>query len=317
MTTAVLISSVSKKVPLIEAVRRAAGQLDRSTHLHGCDSDQNCLAQYFVDTFWHCPALDQCMPDQILNYCSTNQIQAIIPTRNGELAYYAEHREFFRLHGVQVMISPLEAIRICLDKKLFTDYLKQLCYPSIPTEFNPDQIETAYYVVKERFGAGSLNMGLKLSKIEALEHAAKLQYPLFQPYIEGQEYSVDLYRTLSGEIKGCIARRRDLIVNGESQITTTAKKPILEQLCCKVADSLQLYGHAVFQALETEDHHFYLIECNPRFGGASTASIAAGLETFVWFLSESRGLDLKDYPFQRIENEIRMIRYPADRMIPW
>lgn len=315
--TGVLISSISKKVPLIEAVRKASKQLSPFMQLHGCDCDKNCLAQYFVDVFWNCPPLEQSNVDQMLKYCLENRIQTIIPTRNGELEHFARHHELFKSQGVHVMVSPLEAIQNCLDKKLFADHLKANQFNAIPSELSPNSIEASYYVVKERFGAGSLNIAVKLSKERALEYAQKLQYPLFQPYIEGYEYSVDLYRGLSGQVLGCVARRRDLIVDGESQVTTTEKKPILERLCSEAAQALQLYGHVVFQALESDDQNFHLIECNPRFGGASTASIAAGLDSFHWFLSESCGISLKEHPFQRIQHEIRMVRYPTDRIMAW
>ena len=40
-------------------------------------------------------------------------------------------------------------------------------------------------------------------------------------------------------------------------------------------------------------------------------SIAAGLESFYWFLLETGGADLDAYPFQR-RGEKRLVRYPAD-----
>jgi carbamoyl-phosphate synthase large subunit len=158
---------------------------------------------------------------------------------------------------------------------------------------------------------------LHLTKEEAETHAHKLEYPIFQPFIEGQEWSVDLFRSSRGIVIGCVARRRDFIVKGESQMTTTHVFPSLEELCKKVADFLDIQGHAIFQVIEDQAGTFHIIECNPRFGGASTASIAVGLDSFYWFFLECTGCVLSPYLFQRRLGEIRQVRYPTDRIIPW
>ena len=48
---------------------------------------------------------------------------------------------------------------------------------------NIDEIEAKLFVVKEQFGAGSSNVGIKLGKLDALEHAKRIKHPIFQPYI--------------------------------------------------------------------------------------------------------------------------------------
>ena len=55
-----------------------------------------------------------------------------------------------------------------------------------------------------------------------------------------------------------------------------------------------------------------MIECNARFGGASTTGIAAGVDSLFWSLLEARGVDVGDYPFIRIAGEIRQVRVPSD-----
>jgi carbamoyl-phosphate synthase large subunit len=57
-----------------------------------------------------------------------------------------------------------------------------------------------------------------------------------------------------------------------------------------------------------------IIECNPRFGGASTTAIAAGLDVLYWSLGEAFGLGLSPV-FKRIAGEVRQIRLPADLVL--
>ncbi len=315
--SAVLITSISKKMPLIQAVRKAANKVGYFTRLYGSDSQENCIGQYGVDVFWQSPLLKDLHPEEVIHYCQQHAIQAIIPTRNDDLIFYAHHRESFSQQGIQVLVSSPDTIHCCLDKKLFADTLMQKGFPMISTALSLKEIDSLVYVVKERYGTGSIQLGLHLSREEALRHSQCLQNPIFQPQIEGKEWSVDLYRSRTGKVKGCVVRSRDIVVQGESQVTTTVSYPKLEDLCQKMADTLCLEGHAVFQVLEDAPGNFFVIECNPRFGGASTASLAVGLDSFYWFFLDCLGQDLEDYPFIRRRGEIRQIRHPVDQVIPW
>lgn len=310
----ILVSSISKKIPLLSAIKTASKKINPNTLVYGCDTDDTCIGSYFVDTFWKCKKLSEIQKEDILDYCNANQIHCIIPTRDGELQFFAKHRSWFYENGITVLVSEPDVITTCLDKKAFADWLIKKGYPAIPTSLNLSQTNFSSYVVKEQFGAGSISLGLNLSKEQANSHAAKLKSPIFQPFINGEEFSVDCYRTLSGKVKGVVVRKRNLIVNGESQVTTTVIHPKMEKLAVTLANDLNLYGHAVFQIIETTDKELFVIECNPRFGGASTASIAVGLDSFYWFLLESHGEPLQMYPFRRLKTNLRQVRYPMDRI---
>lgn len=314
---AVLITSLSKKVPLAEAVRTAANKLGQFQEICGCDTNGSCIGQYAVDVFWHCPPLEKLTLEQVVSFCREHHITALIPTRDGDLEFYAQHAQRLKERGIYTLVSNPKSISVCLDKMKFADAMLKEHFPVIPAALSLSDIKSPFYVVKERRGAGSSKIGIKLTKEEAGQHAALLQEPIYQPYIEGREWSVDCYRTREGRVKGCVARLRNYVQGGESQVTTTAANPELEHLCQKMADHLGLYGHAIFQLIEDDQGAFHVIECNPRFGGASTASIAAGLDTFFWFFIESLGLSLQDYPFNRRKGEVRQIRYVTDRILPW
>lgn len=314
---AILVTSISKKIPLLQAVRKAADKLGLFNSIHGCDSDQNCIGQYEVDEFWHTPLLHELTIENIISYCLEHRIKAIIPTRNADLEFYAKHHKTLQSQGIDVMVSSIETILLCVDKKRFADFLIENHFPSPPAFLTAQELKVGSCVVKERYGAGSIRIELNISKEQASTYAKHLNDPIFQPYIAGQEWSVDLYRSSQGRVMGCVARQRNLIVQGESQITTTASYPSLENLCKSVAHLLGIQGHAVIQVMEDEEGAFHIIECNPRFGGASTASLAVGLDSFYWFLLECCGQSLQGYPFIRSQQDVRQVRYAADWILPW
>lgn len=310
-----LVTSISKKVPLLQTIRKSLLENGLVNKLYGADAAANCIGAYFVDDFWSMPKLDLLDIAHLIDYCISHQISYIIPSRDGELLYYAQHKPMLASRGIAVMVSEADAINKCLDKQLFYHTLAKQGFPAIVTSQDSKDIDAQQFVVKERYGAGAKRMGIGLNQSDALQHANLLESPQFQPFIEGTEYSVDLYVDAKGKTKGVIARTRDVVVGGESQITTMVRYPELEQICAAAAETLGLYGHAVFQVIVDQLGEFHIIECNSRFGGASRLSVAAGLDSFYWFFMESTGQDLDQIPFVRSKEEMRMVRYAEDHII--
>jgi carbamoyl-phosphate synthase large subunit len=312
MNKNVLITSISKKVPLIKAVKRGVNKISSAIKVYGGDVDSNCLGQYFVDSFWKMPKLSNLSSKDLLEFCHQNNIGLIIPTRDGELEYFAMLKEELKAVGLDVMVSELKSITNSLDKLTFASLEK---IKSIPASQNIDNIMAEAFVVKERYGAGAKSIGINLNKSEALNHARNLEHPIFQPYVKGDEISVDSYITREGDIKGIVMRKRDLVVRGESQITSTFFDENLEIIFKDIFTSLNLYGHVILQAIIDEKKDVHVIECNARFGGASTLSLQAGLDSFYWAYLESIGNDLDEYPFLKSDERITQIRHPEDYYI--
>ena len=312
----VLITSLSGKVPLVREVRKALVRTDTAGRVVGADSNPDCMGRYFVDAFWEMPPTDSLDPEEIVSYCLSNGICSIIPTRDGELLLFAENIDRFNDDGIAVMISSKESVRICLDKLLFFNKLNsQTNLNPILTLDHPDPDDGDRWVVKERYGAGSKNILLDATVESARSSLDRFRNPIFQPYIEGQEYSVDLYLSQKGIPKGCIVRTRDVVVGGESQVTTTRCRPDIKKTCLEAAAIIGLTGHVLFQLIEDEQGSLNILECNCRFGGASSLSVAAGLDSFYWFFLECIGGDLSSVPYVPSIPGLRQIRYAEDRIV--
>jgi carbamoyl-phosphate synthase large subunit len=313
--THVLVTSISKKIPMVEAVKNACKKIGPSVKLFGADVDPDCLGKYFVDSFWQMPPLSTLYAADIIHYCRHNTITAIIPSRDGELLFFATIKEELEKNGIAVMVSDVNSVTLCLDKLLFSEALFSQKLPAIPTALSVEKLSSPTFVVKERFGAGSQGILVNVGKKEAIAHSKKLEHPIFQPFVAGREYSVDVFSDKHGAVKGVVARTRDRVIHGESQMTTTVSHKALEALAKKVVQKLGLIGHCVLQVLEDAMGNLHIIEANCRFGGASTLSVALGLDSFYWFLLEANKEDLKNYQFVKPRGERRLIRYPKDMVI--
>lgn len=311
----VLVTSISRKIPLLHAVKKACDKLGGNTRLIGGDANGEALGKYFVDEFFLMPRLDELDEKTLLAYCQSKNIKLVIPTRDGELEYWAKMKSGLKKEGIHVLVSETAGVNLCLDKLLFYTELVRKTISAIATAENINDIQAPAFVVKERFGAGSISIGLNLDKAAATVHAQQLTQPIFQPFIKGKEYCVDMYVAANGTVKGAVCRTRDMVVNGESQITTTCTHAAAEKICTQIAQEMKLTGHLVFQLLEDETGGMQVIECNCRFGGASSLSIEAGLDSFYWALLEATGNNLDNVPFTPSKKIIKQVRYPADRYI--
>ena len=318
----VLISSISAKVPLAEAVKNAAKRLNPNIKIIGGDLNPLALGFHFTDESWVMPLTTDAQLTVIIGQCRERGITHVIPTRDGELAFWSRHCTALAEAGIAVLVSTPEAVIRCLDKLEFAAFGQQAGLPTIPTSQNIDSLGSglavggAGFVVKERHGAGSFSLGLNLPYAAALAHAQTLQEPIFQPFIQGREISVDGYVDRTGQVHGLVARTRDVVVRGESQVTTTLTDPALVARLIPIVEKLGLYGPFVLQALLTDDGGLHLIECNCRFGGASTLGIAAGVDSFFWFLQEAAGADLSQFPFRPVVGPLRQVRAASDVVFP-
>jgi len=229
------------------------------------------------------------------------------------IALLKQLRAHLREEGIETMVSDLEAVLLCNQKLKFFEAMQVLKLPVVETVVSLKDLQSERVVVKENEGAGAKQMEMNLLPREAAAFAQQLSYPIYQPYIRGPEYTVDLYLNQKGKVHGAVVRLRELVVDGESQITRTVNIPEIEQLCREAAEALHLVGHVLFQVIQSEENgNYYLLECNPRFGGASTLSIAAGLDSFLWFFQET--MQQPCAPFQLCDHPLRQVRYPKDKV---
>jgi carbamoyl-phosphate synthase large subunit len=311
-----LISSASAKAPLISAAKLAAQKIDLSSQVIAGDLNKNAVSRFIADDFWLMPKTNDENFEEISKYCKVEGINCVLPTRDGELEFWARNAKKFKSNGIHVIISGIEGIELTLDKFRFSKDCLSLGIPAINSYLDiSNELTSGSWVVKERFGAGSRSMGLNLTRENALRHAKNLIDPIFQPYIEGKEISVDAYLTLEGFVKGLSLRYREIVVDGESQVTRTFRNPDLEERLKQILESLKLNGPVVMQVLIDKDGGIHVIECNARFGGASTAGIAVGVDSLYWALLESKGISLNDYPFCRSSDEVRQVRIKSDSYV--
>ena len=308
------MTSAGSKIPLLRALRDAALRIDPDATIVAGDSDPNAASRYLADSFWRMPQLEALDLETLVTECARRDVRTILPTRDGELALWAGARPALEAAGISVIVSRPDSVALCLDKLAFAEWGEAAALPVIPAARKPENFADASLVVKERFGAGSRSIGIGLSPADARRHATGLADPLFQPLVGGVEISIDAWLTSAGAVHGLALRRRDRVVNGESQTTTTFRDARLEAQAADVLGRLDLSGPVVMQAMVGEAG-LAVIEVNARFGGASTASLSVGLDMLYWSLFERVWPGAQLSAFDRRQGEIRQVRVAEDIVI--
>jgi len=310
----VLVTSINRKVPLLRALRRSWKRIVPGGLVWGADRNPQVIGRYFVDRFWEAPGDERGYSTALLKHCREHQIRCIVPTRDAELPFFAGARQTWQSSGIRVLVPSLEVVRLCQDKLLFFETLQKRGLPVIPTYPRlPQGLTGTNWVVKERMGAGGRGIFLNISSSEALKRASLLDQPIFQPFREGVEISIDFF-AVEGVLHGAILRRRELILGGESQITTSFRHPELERLVARFVEELEYDGHGVLQGILDPKERLQILECNPRIGGASTLSYSLGLDSLGWFFQRCLQPEAALPEFVRYHGEKRLVRYPADRV---
>lgn len=309
----VLVTSASRKLPLLRSI---AGQLAESLpstrwDIVAGDADGSCLASYAWPHFWHMPRIDDSLA--VIDAIVAGGFDLVIPTRDADVDYFSRFRDDLEADRVACLTPSTAAAAACLDKFEFAQLLSAAGLPAIPTYLDNGavQLATGSVVLKERYGAGSVGQLVDVSIHAAASAAVHLVDPIFQPFVSGREFSIDAYRSRAGQVLGMVARTRDLVIGGESQVTTTVDPAPFAVMVDEVLRTLGFQGHALIQVIEASDG-MHIIECNPRLGGASTLSLAAGLRSLAWFALEAQSLDPLSIPFQPRTGELRLIRTPQD-----
>ena len=306
----ILITSSSKKIPLIRTVIKSANLIDENIKVISGDSNSNVISKYFFDNFWKMPlTLDE-------NYLIIKKkliklnIKTIIPTRDSELEFWSKYKTKFKNSGIEIIVNNYKKINVCNDKLKFDEFCRKnkILTPRTKDKLN---IKNTKVIIKERFNSSKIitkNIILEKAKYKL----GKYRSPFIQEYIKGREISVDIWSSKTKNKNYFITRYRDLIINGESQVTTSFDDEKLNKIVLQIIKKLKLIGPYMLQFIE-KNKKYYLIECNPRIGGASTFSINYGLDMILWSLIENYNIE-RELPINFTNNNQsnKLVRIPLD-----
>ncbi len=248
------------------------------------DISSQKIALYYADQFYTIP------PDHskefvpaLIKLCRLENIQLIVPSRDGELKILSDHTLLFAQNNIKLMVAQPSTIDICLDKFQFYQFCKKNNFQAVKTVLADNLSEIAFPAfIKPRIGSGAQNnyIAETLEKLQMFLSLYDNEVFIIQPFIDFKEYTIDLFSDFNSKVVSVIPRQRMNICNGESIVAKTVNNQVLIQEATNLAQSLGLIGHNTIQCFYDDiKNKVIFIEVNPRYGGGASLGFSAGAFT--------------------------------------
>ncbi len=308
----VLITSASRKVSLVKAFQHALAE-EGGGKVITIDASPRSAALYVADeSYITPPGTGKDFIERVQDICRKHDIRLVVPTRDEELPIFSNERDNFLEMGITVMVPDLSVVQTCLDKRLFIDFCMSNGF-LVPKTYSPDKLFSALDLplfIRGRFGKGSTT-AFRVDTLEELEYLLKkLDNPVIQECIDADEYTIDLFADLEGNIISVVPRKRLFVLGGESFVGITSKNWNLIDEAVRLAKALKLTGHNTIQCFLKDDKVLF-IEVNPRYGGGANLGFASGAFTPRYLVQIVAGQS----PAPRIgefKDRLLMLRYTDD-----
>lgn len=278
----ILLTSVGRRVELVQALHSAAERLRIDLTIIGADISDTAPALAFCDkTETICRISDANYIPNLLQRCKEQQIDALIPTIDTDLLLLSEHKSEFEAIGTKVWVSAADKVTICRDKRLTTNYFISLGLKSPrPVDDISDYQGGFPAFIKPKNGSSSID-AYKIENFDDLVlYAKKIPQYIIQPFIFGKEFTIDIFCDYQGNPVYITPRERLAVRAGEVIKTRIDLNATMIQDMEKLVADFKPSGAITVQLIHDENSgDNYYIEINPRFGGGAPISMKAGADS--------------------------------------
>lgn len=302
------------------------------------DINEDAVGKYLTDAFYQVPPPEE--DDYIRSLeriVRDEDVDVIIPQTTKEIFILAEHVDYFRSLGTEVVVSSAISIKTANDKYRLLERAKQINIPC-PRYYLTDSETTLReavdllgyprkkVVVKPRISHGMRGLrilseeswnvdqllnskpeGLEIDMDSLVQISSRGKWPelIVTEYLPGEEYTIDVFR---GRTTVVIPRKRCSIRSGISFDAEVELRKDLIEYSTELAAALNLKYCFGFQFKMSQDGIPKLLECNPRVQGTMVASVMAGFNLIYHAVMEALGVPAAA-DGTKIKNGTRFVRY--------
>lgn len=275
----ILITGVGRRIELIQAFRQAALRLDVGLKLYGADMAGTAPALAYCDfTRRVCAMKDANYIAQLIEICIQDKIDLVLPTIDTDLLVLAENKEKFEEKGVIVLVSEADMIRVCRDKN-HTGTFFEKCGLRAPKTYNDyGKYDGAFpCFIKPKDGSSSINAFKVEDKEELAVYAEQIDDYVIQPFVDGREYTIDIFCDFDGNPIYITPRERLQVRAGEVLKTQICMDTVMIEESKALVEKFKPCGPITVQLIRSNANgDNYYIEINPRYGGGAPLSMKAG-----------------------------------------
>lgn len=278
-TLKILFTGVGRRIELVQAFRLAATTLNIDLKLYGADMTATAPALAFCDGIRIvCGMRDADYIPKLVDICRNDKIDLLIPTIDTDLLVLSRNTDKFEAVGTRVLISKTDKISVCRDKNYTADFF-EACGLKAPQTVNDYKKYKDPYpcFIKPKDGSSSINAFKVENEFDLKLYAEQIKDYVIQPFIDGTEYTVDIFCDFDGNPIFITPRIRLAVRDGEVLKTEIVMDERIIEESKKLIEGFKPCGPMTVQLIrEKKTGEYYFIEINPRFGGGAPLSMKAG-----------------------------------------
>ncbi len=313
----VMFTCIGRRVSLLRSFAAAAKQLGIKASFFGTDTTELSSALQLCDkAFLVNPVTHRLYIKQLLDIIRHNKIKLLVPTVDLDLKLLAENKPKFEKAGCKVLVSKPTTIDICQDKRKTYQFLIDNGFDT-PVTVNVQQALAGRHLrwpcfMKPWDGYASRGTAIAKNREELAFYAKRIPNPIVQEFIDGTEYTCDVYVDFEMNVRCVVPRKRIETRSGEVSKGQAVKNLRIINKCKKLVKKLGAGpGIITIQLFLNGKRKIKFIEINPRFGGGAPLSIKAGANFPKWILQELLG-QRPNINFDSFEDGLIMLRYDSE-----
>lgn len=230
--------------------------------------------------------------DVLLAIFEKEKVDIFIPVHDFEIMKIAQNINKF--NNVKITLASYENIVLFSDKYKASKAVETL---GILTPKTVKNDFCGKKIVRKRVSVGS--KGIRIFTGNERIHLENDEF--LQEFIEGEEYTVDIFCSKSGKPISIIPRIRMEVKAGVSTKMKIVKDNELINQCLIIIQKYKLPGLSNIQFIKSKGKYYFL-ELNPRFGGGSIASIMASYNYIGDYLNIDKIDDEEDLLKKNLNN---------------
>jgi carbamoyl-phosphate synthase large subunit len=248
--------------------------------------------------------------DRLIDIVSKHHVNMLLPTSGFDIYPYSEFREQLMKSGAYPVVSDKYSLVTCRDKMLTFERLsRKFDLPFTTTD--PSEINSFPIVAKPRYGKGSRDIMILNDSDDLRYVTSKMMDLIFQEYLPGTEYTIDVLSNLEKKALLAVPRIRIQTKAGISTKGRIIRNKKLESDSKQIADFIGIRGPCCIQMKEDANGTMKLVEINPRMGGGTIFTTLAGANFPIMLIDM---LENKKVHIPEIQ-EITVIRYYEEIVI--
>ena len=270
------------------------------------DSDPLSAGFHMAHDFCVMPLVknEEAFIDKLFDITKRHNVDLLMPSSGFDIYLYSKYKAELEKLGAFAVVSDPDNLEICRDKLKTYNFLRTDF--DLPfTTSDSKEFDRFPLIAKPRFGKGSRNV-IKVQDAEELRYVTeKFKDMIFQEFLPGEEYTIDVLSDLDKNAILAVPRVRLQTKDGISTKGRIIRHPALQHECMKIAEAVGIRGPCCIQMKESKEGKLKLVEINPRMGGGTIFSTLAGanLPAMIVALVEGKNISVPNI------SEITVLRY--------